>query len=118
MSSEKATYRLHYEIKDGRLKSWVEPVVADEEHLAERGIILEGTNIERIFNKEIDLDDPAVQGAREGGETFGCIVARTIFEALCRREQPNGCLVRGPMPGRNDPCPCGSGKKFKKCCLN
>ena len=21
-------------------------------------------------------------------------------------------------PGRNDPCPCGSGKKFKKCCEN
>ncbi|MEW6666284.1 MAG: SEC-C metal-binding domain-containing protein [Thermodesulfobacteriota bacterium] len=20
-------------------------------------------------------------------------------------------------PGRNDPCPCGSGKKYKKCCL-
>ena len=20
--------------------------------------------------------------------------------------------------GRNDPCPCGSGKKFKKCCEN
>lgn len=20
--------------------------------------------------------------------------------------------------GRNDPCPCGSGKKFKQCCLN
>lgn len=26
-------------------------------------------------------------------------------------------LVRqGPKTGRNDPCPCGSGKKFKKCC--
>ena len=24
----------------------------------------------------------------------------------------------GPKVGRNDPCPCGSGKKFKKCCLN
>lgn len=23
---------------------------------------------------------------------------------------------RGSGPGRNDPCPCGSGKKFKKCC--
>ncbi|HEX2994473.1 MAG TPA: SEC-C metal-binding domain-containing protein [Anaerolineales bacterium] len=23
-----------------------------------------------------------------------------------------------PQPGRNDPCPCGSGRKFKKCCLN
>ena len=22
----------------------------------------------------------------------------------------------GPRPGRNDPCPCGSGRKFKKCC--
>jgi SEC-C motif-containing protein len=22
----------------------------------------------------------------------------------------------GPKTGRNDPCPCGSGKKFKKCC--
>jgi hypothetical protein len=22
-----------------------------------------------------------------------------------------------PRVGRNDPCPCGSGKKFKKCCL-
>ncbi|MEY4631795.1 MAG: hypothetical protein RIQ81_1915 [Pseudomonadota bacterium] len=21
-----------------------------------------------------------------------------------------------PKTGRNDPCPCGSGKKFKKCC--
>jgi preprotein translocase subunit SecA len=27
-----------------------------------------------------------------------------------RREQPK--------VGRNDPCPCGSGKKYKKCCLN
>lgn len=23
---------------------------------------------------------------------------------------------QGPKVGRNDPCPCGSGKKFKKCC--
>jgi len=23
--------------------------------------------------------------------------------------------VSGPKVGRNDPCPCGSGKKFKKC---
>jgi len=24
----------------------------------------------------------------------------------------------GPKVGRNSPCPCGSGKKYKKCCLN
>jgi uncharacterized protein YecA (UPF0149 family) len=22
-----------------------------------------------------------------------------------------------PAVGRNDPCPCGSGRKYKKCCL-
>jgi uncharacterized protein len=21
-----------------------------------------------------------------------------------------------PVPGRNEPCPCGSGRKYKKCC--
>jgi hypothetical protein len=26
-------------------------------------------------------------------------------------------LTRAPKIGRNDPCPCGSGKKYKKCCL-
>ena len=23
---------------------------------------------------------------------------------------------QGPQVGRNDPCPCGSGKKYKNCC--
>jgi hypothetical protein len=26
--------------------------------------------------------------------------------------------VQKPKLGRNDPCPCGSGKKFKKCCID
>ena len=25
-------------------------------------------------------------------------------------------IVKEKLPGRNDPCPCGSGKKYKKCC--
>ena len=27
-------------------------------------------------------------------------------------------LKVGPKIGRNEPCPCGSGKKYKKCCIN
>ena len=27
-------------------------------------------------------------------------------------------VVRDYKIGRNDPCPCGSGLKYKKCCLN
>jgi hypothetical protein len=30
---------------------------------------------------------------------------------------PGAGIRRGPKIGRNDPCPCGSGKKYKKCCL-
>jgi preprotein translocase subunit SecA len=30
---------------------------------------------------------------------------------------PNSASSSSPRkPGRNDPCPCGSGKKYKKCC--
>lgn len=29
---------------------------------------------------------------------------------------PKSAPMRADKVGRNDPCPCGSGKKFKKCC--
>jgi uncharacterized protein len=41
---------------------------------------------------------------------------------LPRRQAQHASLLastfrrESPKPGRNDPCPCGSGKKFKKCC--
>jgi preprotein translocase subunit SecA len=31
-------------------------------------------------------------------------------------QRPGAALAAGKKVGRNDPCPCGSGKKFKKCC--
>ncbi|MFW5854163.1 MAG: HEAT repeat domain-containing protein [Thermodesulfobacteriota bacterium] len=33
-------------------------------------------------------------------------------------KKPETVVREGPKVGRNDPCPCGSGKKYKKCCLN
>jgi SEC-C motif-containing protein len=30
--------------------------------------------------------------------------------------KPKQFIRQAPKTGRNDPCPCGSGKKFKKCC--
>jgi preprotein translocase subunit SecA len=32
--------------------------------------------------------------------------------------QPKKPVVKGQKVGRNDPCPCGSGKKYKRCCGN
>ena len=33
------------------------------------------------------------------------------------RQQKQNATMKIPPVGRNDPCPCGSGKKFKNCCL-
>ena len=34
------------------------------------------------------------------------------------REGPAPVRLAQPKPGRNDPCPCGSGKKYKHCCID
>lgn len=34
------------------------------------------------------------------------------------RETYQQPIVKTDKTGRNDPCPCGSGKKYKKCCMN
>lgn len=34
---------------------------------------------------------------------------------LYLEQKKSGTIVKGPKIGRNDPCPCGSGKKYKKC---
>ena len=35
---------------------------------------------------------------------------------LYTQQKKSGTIVKGKKIGRNDPCPCGSGKKYKYCC--
>jgi hypothetical protein len=53
----------------------------------------------------------------EGPWEYEQVMERLLAED---REQPR--IVQMPRgaskPGRNDPCPCGSGRKFKKCCVS
>ena len=35
---------------------------------------------------------------------------------LYREQKNSGTIRKEKKIGRNDPCPCGSGKKYKKCC--
>lgn len=35
---------------------------------------------------------------------------------LYLEQKKSKTVVKPPKVGRNDPCPCGSGKKYKKCC--
>ncbi len=54
-----------------------------------------------------------------GGATAGAsAVATALPEGLSLASAIGDAALRheGPKVGRNDPCPCGSGKKHKKCC--
>lgn len=48
------------------------------------------------------------------------VVARAVMNMRSSGQQlgPSGRLLAKPKIGRNDPCPCGSGKKYKRCCLD
>ena len=45
---------------------------------------------------------------------------RQLFQHFLKQRAPASKPVTRETPkvGRNDPCPCGSGKKYKKCCLH
>ncbi|WP_406697311.1 SEC-C metal-binding domain-containing protein [Singulisphaera sp. Ch08] len=49
------------------------------------------------------------------------VIARSYNDRLKPGGGVKGVPIRRPAEvasaGRNDPCPCGSGKKFKKCCM-
>ena len=56
-----------------------------------------------------------VQVARETGEGFSGQSRRVIKRPPVQK--PKGITVSGKEKiGRNEPCPCGSGKKYKNCC--
>ncbi len=78
----------------------------------------------------LDMFEEMTNGIREGTVDFVLRVS-VRKEAPIERKQTvkitaasgsgDGTLKKQPTkkaekPGRNDPCPCGSGKKYKKCC--
>lgn len=44
------------------------------------------------------------------------IFSKEKQQELYKKEKTSHTVVKAPKVGRNDPCPCGSGKKYKKCC--
>jgi preprotein translocase subunit SecA len=79
---------------------------------------LKETAVEQLFKVRMTQEDqPATRVAQRtpdwqetrGGELDGA--------ARRTPSRPEPRAADGQKVGRNDPCPCGSGKKYKKCCL-
>lgn len=70
---------------------------------------------EDTFEQDLNrLSDEEVQRLMKLLPDRVCILhAHGLWE---RRARPDQVRRDSPKVGRNDPCPCGSGRKFKKCC--
>jgi len=101
------------------------------EHLSEMDYLRAGIGLRAMGQR-----DPLTEYQREGYDMFMDMVesvkrdaVRYLFhvevaqpKSQLQRVQPNPTGGKGPSKpvtsdkvGRNDPCPCGSGKKFKRC---
>ncbi|MBS4095807.1 MAG: SEC-C domain-containing protein [Sulfuricella sp.] len=51
----------------------------------------------------------------EAEELFPSVIG-DIYRFMQSLKSSEPVRREAPKVGRNDPCPCGSGKKFKQCC--
>jgi len=78
-----------------------------------------------ISLRAVGQEQPLVVYKREGHASFEALlagiqhdVAHSIYHVGIAKEAPKKkeAVPVGKKVGRNDPCPCGSGKKYKHCC--
>ncbi len=65
------------------------------------------------------LSEYELENAKMGREIEALAMQNALFEAMSEDLEegpPAEPYIAPPKVGRNDPCPCGSGKKYKKCC--
>ena len=85
--------------------------------------------VSKVFRVKIQAGESVVRSARGPREMNAQHNAMQAFDGnaaraganaspmASRRQGDNVQVVRtAPKVGRNDPCPCGSGKKYKQCC--
>jgi preprotein translocase subunit SecA len=82
--------------------------------------------VERLFKVQVMRDAPIevptigarwnVQESRGALPADALETGRGALPAPASRPTPTPRTPAGEKVGRNDPCPCGSGKKYKKCC--
>ena len=78
----------------------------------------EDTEVNLIFDKEklyknmVDAKADWLYELPMWDEIFTPEKKKTLY----MEQKKSGTIIKGAKVGRNDPCPCGSGKKYKFCC--
>ena len=89
--------------------------------LEQESVVQQAQQDLRDLEKEIDLTNTTDEEANEKLKDFEDSVITgdqlAKLRALYNRK-PKQLVRKHAKVGRNNPCPCGSGKKFKNCCMN
>ena len=86
-------------------------IVAEE--LAEDSQIDAKVDFETLYKKMVEYEAEHLVGLPQ----WESVYAPEEQQRLYREQKSSSTVVReGEKIGRNDPCPCASGKKYKKCC--
>ncbi len=51
-----------------------------------------------------------------GLDEWNALLSEDQRKELYKEQKLSGTVIKDKKVGRNDPCPCGSGKKYKYCC--
>lgn len=89
--------------------------------LEQESVVQQAQQDLRDLEKEIDLTNATDEEANEKLKDFedSVITGDQLVQLRALYNRKSKQLVRKHAKvGRNDPCPCGSGKKFKNCCMN
>ena len=95
---------------DGANSSFKEALVLD--NLTEESEIKAEFDFEKLLWNMHDAKAEWLYGMKEWEEIFDKEKIKQIKKEYNRSKT----VVKGDKIGRNDPCPCGSGLKYKKCC--
>ena len=67
---------------------------------------------EKLYKNMVDAKADWLYELPQWDEIFDADTKRKLY----LEQKKSGTVVVGKKVGRNDPCPCGSGKKYKFCC--
>ena len=67
---------------------------------------------ERLYKNMVEAKADWLYNLPEWDDFFTEEERKTFY----KEQKASHTIVKGPKIGRNDPCPCGSGKKYKFCC--
>ena len=71
-----------------------------------------GYDLETLYKNMVDAKADWLYELPQWDEIFD----ENTKKRLYREQKQSGTIRKDKKIGRNDPCPCGSGKKYKKCC--